>query len=67
MKPPSIWPRSMTGEIESPTSCEDVGAQQPVGAGEAVDLDLRHRGAVGEVVERPAAPGGGSKWMSGVR
>ena len=33
---------------------QDVGAQQPVLAGERVDRDLRHRGAVGEVEERPA-------------
>ena len=32
----------------------DVGPQQPVGAGEAVDLDLGHRRAVGEVLERLA-------------
>ena len=35
---------------------QDVDAQQPVLAGEAVDLDLAHRRAVGEVVERLALP-----------
>ncbi len=35
---------------------QDVGAQQPVLPGEAVDLDLADRGAVGEVVERRALP-----------
>ena len=34
---------------------QDVGAQQAVLAGEAVDFDFGHRGAVGEIVERLAA------------
>ena len=54
MKPPSIWPRSTIGESESPTSCRMSARSSAVLAGEAVDLDLGHRGAVGEVVERLA-------------
>ncbi|MPL80128.1 hypothetical protein SDC9_26021 [bioreactor metagenome] len=36
---------------------QDVGAQDPVLAGQHVDHHLGHRGAIGEVIERPAAPG----------
>ena len=53
-KPPSIWPRSTSGERLSPTSCTMSTRRSAVGAGEAVDLDLGRRGAVGEVLERLA-------------
>ena len=54
MKPPSIWPRSIAGLSDAPTSCRMSTAQQPVLAGQRVDRDLGHRRAVGEVEERPA-------------
>src|SRR3546814_11622432 len=34
---------------------QQVGAQQPVFAGERIDRRLGHRGAAGEIVDRPAA------------
>ena len=37
---------------------QEVGAQHPVLAGERIDDDLGHGGAVGEIVERPAAGAG---------
>ena len=52
--PPSIWPMSTSGDRLSPTSCTMSTRRSAVRAGEAVDLDLGRRGAVGEVLERRA-------------
>ena len=57
MKPPSIWPRSTSGEIESPTSSRISARSRRYIAGEAVDLHFGNRRAVREVVERLAAAG----------
>jgi hypothetical protein len=54
MKPPSIWPRSMAGFSERPTSCRMSTRTDPVLAGQGVDHHLRTGRAIGEVVERPA-------------
>ena len=59
MKPPSICPRSIDRRDRVADVLQDVDAQQPVGAGEAVHLHLGHRGAVREVVERVALAGRG--------
>ena len=54
-KPPSIWPRSISGRDGIADVLQDVGAEHAVLAGEAVDLDLGDGGAVGEIVEGLAA------------
>ncbi len=67
-KPPSIWPRSMAGLIERPTSCSRSARSDPVLAGQRIDQHLGHRRAVGVVVEGPAAGGPrGRSGSSGVR
>ena len=54
MKPPSIWPRSIAGLSDVPTSCRMSTRSTLRLAGQRVDRDFRHRRAVREVEERPA-------------
>ena len=53
-KPPSIWPMSIAGFSDVPTSCRMSTRSRRVLAGQRVDRDFGHRRAVGEVEERPA-------------
>ncbi len=65
MKPPSTWPRSTSGDSESPTSCRMSTRSRrywPVKPSTSTSLD---GGAVGEVVKRLA--GARSRGRSGCR
>ena len=57
MNAPSTCPMSIAGLMESPASCRRSARKQLPLAGQRVDDHFRHRGAVGEIEERPAAHG----------